>query len=344
MAGRNGGMPPWARSRTVSRALVAMVALLAASHPEEALARTRAKAKRPVREDKRVCVESYYKAKESLQSGHLLDAKEPLGRCARAVCGNFLRRECTTLYLQMDKDVPSVVPIVSDTADAPGDTYEVRMDGELLTSKLDGVAIPINPGWHDFTFSAGGRIFATQKVLIAEGQRNRAISVSRQPDRTMAAAPAVIPARPPRPKDVAAPETDVESARIEPRALNRKLRVSETKAEAGPSWVAYALGGVGLAGLGGAALFTYWGRQDNNALRSTCAPDCNPASVHHIRMMYLAADASGAAGVAALIASTWLLWHPGRSEEKSANQTAHLRRFDVRPSASGGYAAVSGTF
>jgi len=155
--------------------------LLVVVCPEQAVAKTRSKAKKPGREDKRVCVESYYKAKESFQSGRLLDAKEPLGRCARPVCGSFLQQECTALYLQMDSDIPSVVPVVIDAADASGSAFEVRMDGEVLTSKLDGIAIPVNPGWHDFTFSAENRVFATQKILIAQGQHNRPISISQRP-------------------------------------------------------------------------------------------------------------------------------------------------------------------
>jgi hypothetical protein len=329
----------------VARGLLAVMALLVALHPDQALAKTRAKAKRPARADKHVCVESYNKAKESLQSGRLIEVKEPLGRCARAVCGKFLQKECTTLYLQMDADIPSVVPLVVDAAATPGAAFEVRMDGELVTSKLDGIAIPVNPGWHEFTFSTEDRIFATRKILVAQGQRNLAISVSlRSAARKTVDATDVVPTKAPHPKTVALEEPDSDSDSIEPAGFKRKARVSEAPPEAGTSWGAYALGGVGLVGLGGAALFTYWGRQDNSALRSACAPDCNPSSVHHIRMLYLAADAAAATGVAALIASTWLFLHARNSEETSAKQMARLRLLDVRPSASGAYATVGGTF
>jgi hypothetical protein len=330
----------------VAKGLLAIVGLLVALYPEQALAKARHKARRPAREDKRVCVESYYKAKESIQSGRLIEVKEPLGRCARAVCGSFLKQECTKLYLQMDADVPSVVPIVVDaTAGEAGAAFEVRMDGEPLTSKLDGLPIPVNPGWHEFTFSTEHRIFATQKVLVAQGERNRPISASqRPPDKKVAVAADVIPTRAPHPKEVALEETDSESEKVVPTPLKRKARVAEAQPEAGASWVAYALGGVGLVGVGGAGLFTYWGRQDNSALRSSCSPDCNPASVHHIRMMYLAADVSGAAGVAALVASTWLFLQSRSTEEKSSNQMARLHTLDVRPTPSGAYATVGGTF
>jgi hypothetical protein len=101
---------------------------------------------------------------------------------------------------------------------------------------------------------------------------------------------------------------------------------------------------MGVVGLGGAGLLAYWGRQDNTALQDACKPNCNPDSVHHIRMLYLASDISAGIGVAALIASTWLYLRSGSSEEKPSTETARLRRLDLRPSASGAYAAVSGTF
>jgi hypothetical protein len=346
-----------ARSRfAVKRSVaLAVVGVLLAVHFTPALAKTKANARRPARGDRQACVQHYYKAKESIEAGRLLDAKEPLGRCARATCGSFLQQECTALYIQMENDVPSVVPVVSDAADTPDVTFEVKIDGELLTSKLDGVAIAVNPGWHEFTFSAGGRVFATQKVLLAQGQRNHAISVSqRSADKKPVIAPIVASTKEPDPKGVALQEADAQSAsEIEqPRALKHKMRVSEAKSEAdsdvtakrGASWVAYALGGLGLVGVGGAGLFTYWGRTDNVTLRSSCAPECNPASVHHVRMVYLAADVSAAVGVTSLIASTWLFLHSTGSDEKPPKETARLRMLDLRPSASGAVATIGGTF
>jgi hypothetical protein len=335
-------------SRVVVRVVLAVIGLVVAVCPEQAIAKTRSKAKKRGREDKRVCVESYYKAKESLQAGRLLDAKEPLGRCARPVCGSFLQQECTKLYLQMDSDVPSVVPVVVDAAGAPGAAFEVRMDGELLTSKLDGIAIPVNPGWHDFAFSAENRVFATQKILIAQGQRNRAISVSqRPPEGKTLAAPASIRTKTADAKAVAVAEPDSgsesESERVA-RPIRRKASVPEAQPKTGASWGTYALGGVGLAGVGAAGLFSYWGRQDNDVLKTSCAPNCNPSSVHHIRMLYLASDVSGGIGVASLVASTWLFLHARSGEEKASTQVARLRSVDVRPSASGAYATIGGTF
>ncbi len=103
----------------------------------------------------------------------------------------------------------------------------------------------------------------------------------------------------------------------------------------------YLLGTLGIAGLGGAGLLTYWGRKDNEQL-ARCAPDCSQGSVDHIKKLYLAADVSLGVGAAALATSViWFIASPS-SKEKPASQATY--RFDVQPTPTGGFAAVSGRF
>lgn len=256
------------------------------------------------------------------------------------------------MYLQMEADIPSVVLMVSDASDAPISAFEVRMDGDLLTSKLDGIAIPVNPGWHEFTFSAEGAVFATQKILLAQGQRNRAISVPRRAGsgREKGTASETVSTKSPHPRKPAIDETHSDDQNAETvdesalRSSRRKVPAPEVRPETGVSWPTLALAGVGLVGLGGAGLLSYWGRQDNTALQDACKPYCNPDSVHHIRMLYLASDISAGLGVAALIGSTWLYLRSRSDVAKSSTETTHLSRLDLRPSTSGAYATVSGTF
>ena len=102
------------------------------------------------------------------------------------------------------------------------------------------------------------------------------------------------------------------------------------------------LTGVGVVGLGAGAVFTAWGRSDNNNL-SNCAPNCTDATLSHIRHVYQAADIAIGVGVAALAAAYWsyafLQSSPGESK---GSETA--LRLDVAPTSSGGFAAVSGRF
>src|SRR5262245_42416296 len=122
------------------------------------------------------CKLAFNSAKDLEQSGHLLQARETYRLCAKATCSAFLKTECSTRYTQIGTDIPSIVPIATDAAGVPRDDVQVTMDGSLLTSRLDGRAYNVDPGVHEFSFTAGGGVIATQKLTIVAGQRNQPIS------------------------------------------------------------------------------------------------------------------------------------------------------------------------
>jgi hypothetical protein len=55
--------------------------------------------------------------------------------------------------------------------DLPATT--VTMDGEVLAERLDGTAIPLDPGEHTFVFEATGQPPLSKQMLIREGEKNR---------------------------------------------------------------------------------------------------------------------------------------------------------------------------
>jgi hypothetical protein len=125
----------------------------------------------------RDCGLSFEKAKESFEASHLMEAKALLEKCIRAVCGSMVHNECTSLYSRLQTDVPTIVPMVTDAVGTPRTHVEVKMDGEVLTSKLDGLGLPVEPGTHEFSFDMGDGVFAKRRIMIAQGQHNRPISV-----------------------------------------------------------------------------------------------------------------------------------------------------------------------
>jgi hypothetical protein len=289
------------------------------------------------------CEAAYVGAQEREQSSHLVDAKTLWLRCARPSCGPFFQQACTASFARLEADMPSVVPVVTDEAGAPRTDVEVKMDGEPLTSRLDGHALLVDPGVHEFSFSAGGKAFATQRLMITEGQRNRLVSASlRAADQSDApavapgVAPAVLsseaPARAVPARELAAPEAMLES--------------TGTGARGGHRTLAYVIGGVGAASVAGAALLTYWGRKDNRMLTqcSTPTPACPQSSVDHIKRLYLVSDVALGVGVVALGTAYWLYTasHAPPSPEKRSTDEAY--RIDVQPTKAGAVASVSASF
>ncbi|MDP9149429.1 MAG: hypothetical protein M3O36_05755 [Myxococcota bacterium] len=313
--------------------------------------------------DKRACMPAYNAYKSALErqaSGHEREARALLQSCAedaQAACAG-LSQKCTARYNQLGAEMPSVVPLVSDDSGAPIVDVTVKIDGEPLTSKLDGKGLPVDIGLHEFSFATDGDVFATQRVLVAEGQRNRPISVVMHSPETAAAKPAAAaksdsPAAPAGASertssarglsDKMAPEkATADKAGADEGPLEAPPREAPAPAKPGPSPFAYVFGGVGVAGLGAGVLMTIWGRKDNDAL-ALCKPTCRQSSVDHVQTMYLTSDISLGAGAAALGVATWLfLKGPSAPTDHAAPRPSAT--FDVQPTRQGALASVSGTF
>ena len=310
----------------------------------------------------RVCSTAYTSATQAEQSGKLLQARDLFVSCAKAPCAGFMRQQCLAHYTQLELDIPSVVPLVTSDDGDPRVDVQVSVDNEPLTSHLDGRSLPVDPGMHEFSFSSEGKVIATQKVLILQGQRNRPISIALKPDKagkkaalgtgTVAALDAkaspdkAAADRPPLEKSdgeaaqdkVAPPKTPSKTL---PEARASEPPPVEPPKKAGRSAMPYVLGSVGLVGLGGAGLLTYWGRKDNDKL-ALCAPSCPQSSVDHVRKLYVASDVSLGVGVAAL--ATSLVWFIASAPPKEEPAPQARYRFDVAPGATGTYATFSGSF
>lgn len=314
--------------------------------------------------DERACVSAFKKARTHEQAGKLQDAKDLLMSCAQAPCGGFMRQQCSSKYNQLESDTPSVVLIVTDAAGAPRADVQVRMDGEVFAPQLDGRALTVDPGMHEFSFAADGVVFATQKVMIVQGQRNRFITAvahtsGRQRHQVAQAdKPSTTPAAAVVSNKKAATkialreeeEKDKETAEAAPAPATAPLAETPAESSSGDedtvrkksgSVLPYLIGGLGVASLGAAGLLTYWGRKDNDAL-GQCTPSCDPAATQHIKRLYLESDIALGVGVAALGVATWIYVATHSKEEEKASEQA--LRIDVAPTTSGGFASVSGRF
>jgi hypothetical protein len=319
------------------------------------------KAKRGGNAEIAACVTNYKSGLDQEKTGRLLEARELFIRCSKSACGSPLREECTMRFTQLGMDIPSVVPVVTSGSGKPITDVEVQCDGQKLASSLDGHSFIMNPGPHDFSFSKDGHIFATQSLMIVQGQRNRLISASLAPLQTPRAeeqaAPPIASAndeskeKAPSPSPSAADLTSARatretkettaraggvdlSARAEPTAPNRRFPT-----------LSIVTAGVGVAALGAGALFTYWGRKDNTLL-DVCSPGCRQSSADHIHNLYLAADISFGVGLAAIAGAYWAYAHVRSSHEEGESEVAVRSRpaLLVAPTASGAMGALSGSF
>ena len=239
------------------------------------------------------------------------------------------------------------MPVVTDEGGAPLIDVVIKADGELLASHLDGRGLPLDPGMHELSFSTKDLgVFATEKVMAVQGQRNRLIAVA-----TRKAAPAIAAsASAPRENVTAEVEERASGGRENPTPPSEPTPPPQATTEPdspapaprrGRSPLPFVIGGVGLASIGAGVLLTVWGNQDNAAM-SSCRPNCIPNDVTYVRQMYLASDIALGAGLGA-VALAGVLFFTGRSSsDHRPAQTAY--GIDVRPAPSGGVVSLRGAF
>jgi hypothetical protein len=299
--------------------------------------------------DSRVACNSAYKefktAQADEQSGRLREARELYLSCSKATCAGLVQK-CGAKYTALTAALPTVVPIVVDEAGEPRADVQVKVDGEVVTSRLEGRGLAVDPGVHEFSFSTDAGVFATQKIMIIEGDHNRPIQVAMHAMAKRAEKPKSASAS----KPAAEEKSEAKPAAAEPTpeaASSDKPTPSEAAPAEGtskggphPALLPIVIGGAGLVALAGGGLLTYWGRKDNDAL-SQCSPNCLPSSLDHIRALYLAADISFGLGVGAVGVATWLYLRSGAIENPNLGVA---RKFDVHPIRSGAFASYQGAF
>jgi hypothetical protein len=225
------------------------------------------------REVKEACVSAYERAQDLRRTGKLIDAREALITCSQPACPSAATVDCTRWLGEVEQSLPSVVVSAHDARGHEVSDLRVLVDGAPLAAAPSGLATPIDPGVHTFRYESSLGPAVEESVTIREGEKNRAVSATLGP----APAPAAADGAP----------SSSASARPIPAS-------------------AWLFGGLGVAGFAVLAGFGASSLADESALRDTCAPHCQEADVHAIRVKHTIADIGLGVGVASLGVATWL--------------------------------------
>jgi hypothetical protein len=257
-------------------------------------------------DEKEVCIRAVEHAQVARLDGKLREAREGFVTCARAVCPEAIRQDCTRWVTDVDASLPSVVfeAMWVDGRDAIG--MRVLVDGKTLADTEPGRAVVLDPGEHTFRFEVAGAVPVETRNVIREGEKNRVVRVTFTP-----------PAPPPPPAptgDTVAPSSRSSSTSVPaPANLWQPMPAAEQRPRAaGRSPIplaAYILGGVGLASLAGFGYLAIDGTSRLDGMRSgpgSCAPNCRPSDVTSARNEILAGDILGYVGIAATGFAIWL--------------------------------------
>jgi hypothetical protein len=225
------------------------------------------------------CIDASTQGQTLRQQGHLLGAREQMITCASDGCPKVVRAHCARWLGELDDRIPSVIVRARDASGDDLVDANVLVDGKPI--KIDGRALPLDPGEHLVSIDRGG-LHKEERVILIEGEASRLVELRLAPASS-----------PNRPVDLPPPPS---STRRVPTA----------------AWV---LGGVGLVALGGATFFGFAAKSQLDDLDSSCAPHCVDSQTQTGRHDALAFDVLlGAGGVAVGAALVWALAFPANVE------------------------------
>ena len=222
-------------------------------------------------DEKSECVDAADRGQDARAAGHMKDARAKFLMCAAEACPSVVRKDCSQWLKETEENLPSFVPVASRPDGSDVADVRVYVDGAELLQRLDGKAIAIDPGMHEFRFEAdGGKSRVQMNVLLAQGEKNRRIVAK------FSSGGAV--------------------------RLDDSVRYERTR---GPiPATAYVLAGVGVLGLSSFAYFGFSGLNDKDALdKEKCAPTCAQSRVDDAHTKFIIADVSLGVSLAAITAS-----------------------------------------
>jgi hypothetical protein len=257
-------------ARSISAALgIAAVLVSAAAGAEEASVASPATATDSAATAPKVeCVSQLDRAQSLQTARKMRDARTSYLACSAPSCPELVREDCSRSLVALDAALPTVV--FSARADGH-DVSDARvlLDGEAVSSALDGHAVALDPGSHVVRFERTGGGVSEVRLVAREGEKNRPVSAS-----FVSATPAEKP--------------KMESGRFPVLPV--------------------ILGGTGLLALGGSFYVRLNADSDADRLRSSCAPSCDQSSRDALSDKLVVANVALGVGVGALAlaAATWL--------------------------------------
>jgi hypothetical protein len=147
------------------------------------------------------CAAAFNDAGALREKHSLKDARARYQICSLPACPSFVSL-CVNLAEEVAASIPSIVFQAHDGQGRAVTAVTVTVDGAPFAKGLVGAAIDVDPGKHTFAFEAEGYRPATLELVVPEGKKNQAQSVTLE---TLPVAPSAMATAPSQPAPVALP-------------------------------------------------------------------------------------------------------------------------------------------
>jgi hypothetical protein len=238
--------------------------------------------------DKLACIAADTDGQALRRKGALRAARRRFAGCSADSCPQIVRDDCFERIRELTKAQPWV--IFDATNGRGGVLHEVKvfMDNGLLTERLDGRPIGVEPGEHTFTFRALGRFGDELKLSLREGAWERHPVVLKtfapglvvEADAPVAAAEDPPPAQSAEPAAVAVHVAPTEAPRPPPESATSPALFDPNTSRGRLEITAAAVGATGivLGSVLGALTFSTWSTANGDCSRG-CANGSEPRAL-----------------------------------------------------------------
>src|SRR5262245_6243710 len=117
------------------------------------------------------CAAAAKDAEQLRAAGDLFAARGRIAACAATACSRQLREQCLRGLAAIDAVMPGVVVEAKDEASNNVSDVRARIDGAPAGDRLDGTAIPVNPGEHRLVLEGPGYRRTETTFVAREGQK-----------------------------------------------------------------------------------------------------------------------------------------------------------------------------
>jgi hypothetical protein len=122
------------------------------------------------------CVRSYEQAQRLRRDAKLRSAMSELATCEQ-VCPPALRTDCEQWRADTDRRIPSIVVSAWTASGRTLIAVRVIADEQLLSTRLDGQALPLDPGEHTLRFETDGAPVLREQVVLSDGEKQRPVMI-----------------------------------------------------------------------------------------------------------------------------------------------------------------------
>lgn len=106
-----------------------------------------------------------------------MEARDELIVCSHKSCPSLVRKDCDRWRVEVEAALPSIVIAARDGSGADLVDVRVTIDDKPVLERLDGKAMPIDPGTHKLRATMAGRSPVEKTFVAREGEKLRSVDL-----------------------------------------------------------------------------------------------------------------------------------------------------------------------